>query len=84
MVSQNSQEADAHCVTGLMHSGYCSAPRTIFPPATGLPDAVGVAPPPVLGLLLHAAATIAATATAANVRLNHRTFIHFPPFSQAA
>src|SRR3989442_11671936 len=34
VTDQKSHEAEAHCVTGLMHSGYCSAPRTILPPLT--------------------------------------------------
>src|SRR5712691_8580635 len=32
MTDQYSQEAEAHWVSTLMHSGYCSAPRTILPP----------------------------------------------------
>src|SRR5438093_3278804 len=62
-----------------MHSGYCSAPRTIFPPWTGAADGVPP-PPPGVVLLLHAAATRPATETAATVRMSQRNRIPFPPF----
>src|SRR5437867_12514186 len=62
-----------------MHSGYCSAPRTIFPPWTGAGPPVLEAGPGVV-LLLHAAATRPATETAATVRMSQRNRIPFPPF----
>src|ERR1041385_5016384 len=64
-----------------MHSGYCSAPRTIFPPWTGAGPPVLAAGPGVV-LLLHAAATRPATETAATVRMSQRNRIPFPPFSR--
>src|SRR6266542_5957431 len=82
VTDQYSHEAEAHCVRTLMHSGYCSAPRTIFPPWTGLPVAAGEAPPPPPPLL-QAAPIRPATAIAATVRPSHRPFIPSPPFSPA-
>src|SRR6266480_4767749 len=58
-----------------MHSGYCSAPRTIFPPAIGLAagsDSVGAGfgGPPV-----HAAPSMAEIAMAASPRRTCCVFI---------